>query len=76
MHTTSDGGGKQINLGRYMNGLLVFFYNIMDYGTDNWRNLSEADAERIFREAINNGIYDFWTITAKDIEECRKEFDD
>ena len=76
MHTDSEMGGEQMNLGRYVNGMLVFYYNIMAYGIDNWKNLSETDVERIFREAINNGMNTFEVVTAKDIEEARKEFGD
>lgn len=75
-HTDSDMGGIQMDLGRDVNGMFIFYYNIMAYDIDNWKDLTEKDVEQIFRIQIQEGMNCFYVMTMKDIEEAKKEFGD
>ena len=75
-HTDSEMGGKQMTLGRYANGMFIFYYNIMADDIDNWKDLTEKDVERVFRMQIREGMNSVSVRTMKDIEEAKKEFGD
>lgn len=74
MHTSSEMGGEQINLGCYANGMFTFCYNTMlpdDVG--DWEKLSLADYEKIFRERVNEGMNFLSVVTASSIKKEREE---
>ena len=65
-----------MTLGRYANGMFIFYYNIMADDIDNWKDLTEKDVERVFRMQIREGMNSVSVRTMKDIEEAKKEFGD
>lgn len=74
MHTSSEMGGEQMNLGCYSNGMFTFCYNTMvPDNVGDWKNLSVADYEKIFREQVNDSMNYLYVVTASSIKKERED---